>query len=112
MGPRCHRCGCWARPHVVRPPPANTWNQPTGPARRQGTRGPTARPAVGARTEAARPTRARSGPDGAGVRELADRGDAHGRARVRRVDHLAAADVDADVADRAVEEDQVTRLQV
>ena len=46
-----------------------------------------------------------------GVPGLAERGDLHDVARVRRVDELPAADVEPDVAE-TVEEDEVTGLKV
>ena len=73
---------------------------------------------------ARRPQRRRAHPDGAAVgfadlrsagsdeRHRVQPGDVHAEPRVGRVDDPAAADVDADVADRAVVEDQVAGLQV
>src|SRR5690348_1758625 len=54
-----------------------------------------------------------SGTGGTGVVvPVAEVGDADVRARVRRLDHVAATDVDADVVDRVAEVHKVTRLQL
>src|SRR5690606_38741781 len=51
-------------------------------------------------------------PSGAGDRHGGDPRDPYAGGGVRRVDDLTVADVDADMADGAVVEDQVARLQL